>query len=396
MKGLSFKSWQLSSLRLHALPVLVWLAAVGGVVTLFFHRTQRFEVIGIAQGQVHQIAANCEGRLISMPVQLFQEVGAGETVAIVDTVLDNEHLQAQLAVVKAEIQHLKAQLAPIEEQMAADAANSQINKLTTLRRFSVDVENARIRLLELKTMLEANRIMLEDLAVEVKIVQRLVDQDALGPYELQKVQVQYNALAKQIEADERVLAQAGGDLERAQQRRDEFAEMQPQFASVDSTLNVIRKEMEVHAQRIEEILARRTPLVLKAPFDGVVIQIWVNANQAGLLRPGEDVLRRPGEVVLAGEPILAIAETKPREIIAYASQEQANRVEEGMAVKIIKRSQPAQIVNSQVAYLGPAIELMPQQLWRNPNIPEWGRPLLIAVHPDMKLIPGELVGIKGL
>jgi hypothetical protein len=38
---------------------------------------------------------------------------------------------------------------------------------------------------------------------------------------------------------------------------------------------------------------------------------------------------------------------------------------------------------------------MPQRLWRNPNIPQWGRPVLIDIPPGLSLVPGEVVGIRG-
>jgi hypothetical protein len=113
-------------------------------------------------------------------------------------------------------------------------------------------------------------------------------------------------------------------------------------------------------------------------------------------RPGEDVLRRPGEFVLAGDPILVVAEKEPTEIIAYIGQEQLAKVKETMVVQIVKSTEPAQIASSQVVSLSPTMELMPQRLWRNPNIAQWGRPILIKIPPGLKLLPGETVGIRGL
>lgn len=380
MKGINLKSWRAGRLRAHILPILVWAGTVAGVVVLFHHRVQRFEVLGIAQGEVRQIAANCDGRLKSVPVQLFEKVSQGQTLAVIDTVLDDEHVQAELATALAEVHHLMAQLVPTQERLLTEAANLETDKIAAQRRFSVDVENARLRILELMTLLETDRIMLEELAVEVKIVRSLLDQNAIAPYELQKVEVQYNTLAKKIEENEHLLEQAKQDLGQAQERRDEFAQRQPQHPSVDSTLEVIRKAVRVQEQRIDELLARRVPLVLKSPFDGLVSQ----------------VLRRPGGAILAGEPILTVAEAEPREIIAYASEDQLGWVRERMAVELIKNGEPAQIASSQVAYLGPTMELMPERLWRNPNIPQWGRPVLIRIPPSFKLVPGELVGIRGL
>jgi len=383
-------------LRPHILPVLVWLGVGACVVVLLRQRAERFEVVGLAQGRVHQVAATCAGRLKEVRVQLFEEVSQEQTLAVIDTVLDNETLQAELNTALAEVQHLKAQLAPTREQLLAEAANLETDRVAAMRRFSVDMENARLRILELTALLETDRITLEDLAVEVKIVQDLLEQDAVAAYQLQKAQVQYDALAKTIEENENLLDQAAKDFLVAHERRDEFARHRPQHPSVDSSLEVLQKAIKVQEQIVEELLARRVPLVLKSPFDGVVIQILVRANEALLLRAGENALRMPGEVVMPGEPILTVAEAKPSEIIAYAREEQLARVRERMVVKLIKSSELAQIASSQVVYLGPVMELMPERLWRNPNIPQWGRPMLIGIPPGFELVPGELVGIRGL
>ena len=124
----------------HIMPFLVWLLAVGGVAFLFMHRSsQRLEIVGIARGQVHQIAATCDGRLRSVPVILFQEVREGQVLAVVDTVLENEVLPAQLGAVEAEIAHLTSQLGTIEDTYQAERADRRLNyvasaSMTSLRR----------------------------------------------------------------------------------------------------------------------------------------------------------------------------------------------------------------------------------------------------------------------
>ncbi|MHC4659956.1 MAG: HlyD family secretion protein, partial [Planctomycetota bacterium] len=157
MKGISLKNRRAGRLRVHILPILVWIGAVVVVVVLFQHRAERFEVLGLAQGQVHQVAATCDGRLKDVPVQLFEKVGRGQTLAVIDTVLDNENLQAQLDTASAEIEHLKAELVSTEDQLLTEAVNRQTDWVGAQRRFSVDVENARVAVLELKAQLEADR-----------------------------------------------------------------------------------------------------------------------------------------------------------------------------------------------------------------------------------------------
>jgi multidrug resistance efflux pump len=379
----------------HILPVLVWLTVLACVIGLFYKRAQRFEVLGIVQGRVHEVAAPCDGQLKIVCVDLFDEVTKGQTLAA----LDDELIKAQIATISAEIEHLLAQLIPTQEQLLAEAANQETTLIGDQRRFYVDVENARLRILELKVLIASDRITLEDLAIEVNILQELVEQDAVVPYELDRVKAQYNSLAKKIEENGHLLEQANIDLEQAQQRRDEFAQRQLQHPSVDSNLEVIRKAAKVQEKLLEQSLVQRNSLVVKAPADGIVIQIQANANNIAVRRPGEGILGRPGEVVLAGDPILTIAEHKPTQIIAYARENQLNLIREGMAVELVGLPQDqskAQIVRSQILHVGPTMEQMPQQLWRNPNIPEWGRPFMIKAPPQMQLIVGERVGIRTL
>ena len=392
MKGTSRKSLEYTSLYHHFVPVLVWLAAIGCLVLLFHRRQQRFEVLGLAQGKVHQVAAAVDGRLRIVSVELFEDVSRGQTLAA----LDDTQLNAQIATIHAEIEHLMSQMLSTEDAMLAEAGNLETDSIAAQRRFFVDVENARLRILQLQTLLETDKVTAEDLAVEVKIATELLDKGAIAAYELQKAQALYNVVAKRIEENGHLLVQAEQDLEQAQHRRDEFARRQPVHPSVDSTLETIRKQIAVQEKLIAELSVQHQALRITSPVDGMVIQIQVNANQTALRRPGEDVLRRPGEVVLAGDPILVVAETEPTEIVAYIGQEQLANVKERMVVQLIKSTEPEQIANSQVVRLGPTMELMPQRLWRNRNIAQWGRPILIKIPPSLKLLSGETVGIRGL
>jgi biotin carboxyl carrier protein len=343
----------------------------------------------------------------SMPVNLFEHVEAGQTVAVVDTLLDNEQvlqaeLKSRLLEVAAEIEHLIARLVPTQDTLLAEEAEREIDRAAEMRRFLADEENAKLRILELKALIASDQITLEDLAMEVKIVQGLLDADVVAPYELEKMKVQYDSLAKKIEENKRVLEEAERELKQAEVRRFNFAAQHHQHPSVDSSLEVIRKEARVQEELMRGLLSQldalrsRQTVELKAPIDGVVVPIPVRANEALLRRAGEKVLIRPGEVIAAGEPLLAIAETKASELVAYVRQIQLGLVQDEAMVELVKTDGSPQIARAQVTSVGPTLEIIPQQLWRNPNIPEWGRPVLIEVPPGLELVPGEVVGIRGL
>ncbi|HPC95423.1 MAG TPA: HlyD family efflux transporter periplasmic adaptor subunit [Sedimentisphaerales bacterium] len=391
----------------HVLPATVWLSAVGAVVWLFYQRAERFQVVGIAQGQVRQIAMNCTGRIRNISVDLFEPVKAGQTLAIVDTLLDNEQtleadLRAQLAVAAAEAEHLASLLIPTQDQLETDVAGLKIDRADNERRFAADVENLRLRILELQAATAFDRGTLDDLGMEVKILEDLLSKGAIAPYEVEKARIQYKTLDGKVRENERLLEQAREDLRQAEERRDQFSRQGLPEPSVDHALEAIRKEITVQEELMKGLLGQLTALEsrrnveLKSPIDGVVIAVHGRANDALLQRPGEQMVRRAGEVVPAGEPILVVAETEPTEIVAYVNESQLRLLKDRMTVKLVKAREPAQIAESQVLRIGPVIELMPQRLWINPNVPQWGRPVLIGIPPGLSVVSGEVVGISGL
>jgi multidrug resistance efflux pump len=385
----------------NVMSVCIWFIALACVIGLLYKRSQRFEVLGIAQGQVRQVAATCDGRLVSVPVQLFEQVKVGDTVAVIDAVLDNEVIQEQLQTATAEIEHLQAQLAHTQETLLAEAQNLQ-NRLTTdQRRFYVDVENAKLRLLELEAQNEIDRLTLKENEASIKESQtRFVDTPSTSPdadfFQLKVLKAQSQTLEQKMETTKRHIEQAKLTMEQAQQRLEDFLKLQPQTAPIDIALEVLQKAITVQQLRVKELLARTKPVILQSPIDGMIIQVQGRPRDVALRRPGELVIRRAGEVVIAGDSVVTIAEMQPREIIAYLDQSLSSRVTEGMSVKLVKNQQPAQLAQSQVAHVGYTLERMPEWLWEVPNLPQWGIPILIEIPPGMKLIPGETVGIKGL
>jgi multidrug resistance efflux pump len=385
MKKVSSRNY-LAGLRAHFIPVVVWLATVACLVAMFSYRARRFQVLGIAQGNVQEIAATCTGRLTSVAVELFDEVKVGQILAVIDTATDDVNqpqiVQAQLATIQAQIGELRAQLDETADRLSAEAANLETDKVNEQRRFAVNVEGAKLEVLQIEAAIEIDRLTLDRLELDGKIfvLQDRLDANDSGPYELRRIKNEYNVIAKRIYNNERLLAQAQNNRTLAVQRFERFKQREPNHPAMDKALAVIGKAITVEERRMEELLVKRVPLELKSPFKGVVSLIH----------------RGPGETVLAGQPIMAVAETTPREIVAYVTEKQAGRVREYMTVKLVRKDSPELLAESQIIHVGPTIEQKPPRLWRNPNVPEWGRPIVIKIPSEMQLVPGETVGIREL
>jgi len=291
-------------------------------------------------------------------------------------------MQAELAVGSAEIERLKAELATTEDSAKSEATSIENDRMAAKRRFTVDVENTRLQILQLKTIIEADRLAMKNTIIDKKIaaVRSITDTNETAYYGLKKIDGEYNLLAGKIKDNEQLLAQAEQDLKEATNRSEQFDQNQPFYPSVDNSLNVIRMAIKVQEQRVEQLHVKGVPIILKSPIAGVVSAIVV----------------RPGETVLPGSTIMTIAENKPVEVLAYVREDQINDIKEGSTVELIKQTPPAQIARTQVFYVGPVVEQMPMRLWRTPNLPQWGRPFLVRVPSDMKLRPGEMVGVKTL
>ena len=101
----------------HAVPVTVWLVAVGGGgLAVLSAGAAVSRPSGIARGQVRQVAAMHRPHQ-GNPVALFQPVKAGQTLAVVDTVADSElvdeaELRTEMATAAAEAERLLAAADP--------------------------------------------------------------------------------------------------------------------------------------------------------------------------------------------------------------------------------------------------------------------------------------------
>ncbi len=384
----------MAGLRIHLLPFVVWVGAIACVVVLFSHRSRRYEVLGIAQGPIHQLAATCDGRLKDIGVELFDEVKQGQVLAVIDGVLDNERprpeLDAELAVLKAQMAQLAAESKVARATYMAQV-NNRVSDWTAARRpFATNVSDGRLRVLELTAAVETDRLALRQLDLDIKrfVTEGRVDANDVAIYDLQKMRAQKSAVEQRMASNGSLLEQANADMALAIEREKAFAQGEPDAAGADQAAeDALNKQTEVLARQMDEVLVRldsltrRESVELRAPFDGVVSLVQHTA----------------GEAVLAGEAILTIAKKEPDNIVAYATEKQVSRVRENMVVQLIDRNSiPNLMVDSQVAYVGPTVEQMPARLWRNPNMPQWGRPVLVKIPPGLTLVPGAVVGIRGI
>jgi len=375
-----------SRLFLRFLPVLVWLGAVAGVAGLFHRRIAQFEIVGIANAEVHDVGTNTRARLVSVRVQLFKKVNKGDPVAVVNTVLDDERIEAAKAVIQAEIKSTEAQRTELRKNYEAEILNRQSEWWAEMRAFTADVVAARLRIEDTKTVLENDRATREKMQREIRIFEienaANFGTDTTLYNKFNEMKANLKTLEEKIKWDEGVLAKHEEKLEDANDARERYIKYLPQ-AGTDPNEAQHFTDLVIAAlqQELNELEERQRELVLTAPCDGFISNINTQVGEV---------------VILPDFPAVTITEEKPSSIIAYVSENMVGHFAGRKEVEIVKGSLPKQIGRSEIINVGPRVEQLPQRLWRNPNIPQWGRAIQIEIPIGMKLLPNELVVVRVL
>lgn len=387
-RGLRGLSWQ--RIRRHLVPAGVWLCVLAAVVLLLERRSGSFLAVGVARGRVEQVSAVTPGRIAGVQVNLFDRVQAGQVLARID----DGPLAGQAAAILAEMDRLRAEHDENRSILEADVANRHSEWVAEHRAFCGDTVTLTLHVHELRTTLETDRVLLADLEREVENTRALVEQEAVPAYELAKACALADSLARKVDQTQAWLTQAEVELAQARERMADYENHLPVLADEQISDGHLQQAVAVQAGLLAEVEALRRDQVLRAPFDGVVVEIQPTAGEAALRRTGEGAVRATGEVVVAGEPVLTIAAERPEDVVAYAPDDVAEQLHVGMEVELATLSQPVRRARTQVVAVGPTVERMPERLWPGPALPAWGRPFLVAVPPELALRPGEVVHVR--
>lgn len=361
-------------LKRHAIPVIVWVIAVGVIAYMLSNRNERFMVRGIARGEICQVTSTDTARIKSVKVKLFQKVRKGDILAV----LDDSQIQAEIKTAQTQLGCYMAERDEIKNRMSVEAANRKMEWQANQRQFTNNVEETRLKKMSLEAAIKTGKVRLNALRVEIDITKQLLAENAVARYELDKVQYSFDALASEIQENEKVLQQTLSDLANVQKRASDYTATPPADPSVENALKRIEKSVEVQNKLINELRVAQTAMTLRSPLEGVMIQ--VNCTEGGTIRPVA-----PG-FIISGNQV--------EEVVAYLGEGQMNDLHENVKVELIKTSNPSGIALSKVVSVSPVMELMPERLWQNPNVPQWGRAFIMNVPLNMKLRNGEQIGIR--
>lgn len=369
---ITFKD-RIRTLRHRVIPAAVWLCAILLLFVWAGGRSRYLFGVGIVEARQTLVSPIVDGNLQSLAVDIFEEIRAGQILAMMDDTV----IGAELAVAAAEMAQLRAEVLAESRRLDSNDAEQEADELNTLRRFQMNEAEAELDYLVMISEQEADTIKLGRLLLEMNRQRDLVDQD-IGTEELyDDARLRHEELSKELEENELAIKSAKEMLEQATRRRSEL-EDQFQIPGGGDFLAPIREELNVQAAKISEIKQRRAMLALTAPVSGQIMHIF----------------HRPGETVLAGDPIMAIADTGYQRVLAYVDERSAGDIQSGNEVRLQSEHRPDRIIVGRVESAGAAIQELPIALRRTPVFPEWGFPVLISDIPQGVFLPGERLKVR--
>jgi len=194
------------------------------------------------------------------------------------------------------------------------------------------------------------------------------------------IDLQRDVVRKRVEANKQVLQETEKRRVRWEQQRAAYVEEEKKALKMQ--LEPLQAAIETQITRIEELVLQIKSLLIRSPLTGTItaIDAW------------------PGQNLQAGAPIMTIAATEGQYILSYVRQDTGVRPRVGMVVAVSVRTLPRFRGSTEVVQVGPQVELIPPHQLRDPNVPEWGVPVVIGIPPDLKrqvtLRPGELVDVS--
>jgi multidrug resistance efflux pump len=332
--------------RINLVPVIVFFTVLGLVAVSWKHYIAAPSVIGEVENARVNLIHTQPGLLAELNVERFQKVTKAQVIGRLYT-LDPEQLKASVAAIEADVKVLKA-------RMAVDEERNELN-----------YEQLRLDSLARRAELAIARANLQQAELELQRVTQLHKEKVASDFEFDVATRDRARLVSEVSEKEKLLTHVEQSLGRLSPgpRQNPKAEL---FSAA------------IQAQE-NRLMLLEGPLLLKAPIDGVVS--FIN--------------HRPGERVMAGDPILTISPEHSDRIIGYLRQPLSSVPKVGSPVKVRTRGPARQTGIAKVLQIGGDMQPItaPMRIRGYDTSQERGLPFLVEVPAGMAVVPGELVDL---
>lgn len=360
--------------RRRFLPFVVWGLVVALAVVMVQRQQVYVDAVGLVEAQATFVVPLLDGTVQSLAVDVLDHVAEGQVVAMMDDTV----IRSELMVAEAQMERVRAALDAESLRFAQEQQQQQASVQNDLRRFVLNEEEARLDYLDRVIQHETDKVNLERLHVQLKRQEEMKEQHILDAAAYDETRLAYEALKTKVDKDVKAIALAEQNMETAAQRRDELTPVDSTNVAADAILKSLQADIAAQQARVHEVQDRRQFLALKAPVSGQVASIS----------------RRPGESMLAGEPVLTIVGENAGRVMAYVDERASVRIAVGDTVELYSRTHPSAVVEGTILKVGAHVEAFPLRLLANPLMPQHGFQVLVGGLPDNLFRPGEALNVR--
>src|SRR5690606_30058823 len=105
------------------------------------------------------------------------------------------------------------------------------------------------------------------------------------------------------------------------------------------------------------------------------------------------VLKRPGEVVVAGEAVAMVVRQQTTRVVACVTERDAVDLAEGTRA-LLWPAGGGEMVKGVAVALGPLVDELPVRCRTNPKLPTWGRSVVIQLDEAAAMVPGQTFDVR--
>jgi multidrug resistance efflux pump len=329
-------------------PVAILAATLGGAASLHFSDGFNGSIPGVTELTVREVSSGEPGRITEIRFDVEQVVRKGDIIAM----LDNVELDAELEDARAEKLAMSASVDAERKRVRLDVDD----ELNDLRR-----ELQKQREEAMAASAAAKAMASERGRIEGLITGKQAVMDDLSNIALKEAEVKSLAAAKPAH-----ISLLNTQIEELSERRSRGA-----------VTGDLEAQVELADRKVRSLELRKAALVLRAPSDGKII----------------DVLKRPGEFVPEGIPVVRMVASKPR-VLACILEGRYLDYPAGTKALVRRLAGSRTPLTGRVSSRSPAVELLPEQCRPNPMVLYYGRKIVIELDGSPQLLPGESVEIE--
>ena len=310
-------------------------------------------VSGRIEGDDSAVAAKTSGRIREISVREGDHLEAGQVIAVLDDEQVRAREQQALAAVRqaeARARLARYQVEVLDEQLQQGRLG--VDQSRTDAQGRVSEADGKLAAAEAQlAQAEASWAQAKwDREAMARLFKRelVAEQEALRAASAEEAQAAVVAASRrQVEAARGALTAARANLVNPAIRSSQVAAVQGQILQAKADIAAAEAEAERARAQLDEARANRKDLQVIAPFAGTVAT-----------RTAE-----PGEVVMAGTPIVTLVNLAEVYLRAFVPEGQIGRVRVGQPARVYLDSAPAKPLEAHVIRIDPQASFTPENTY---------------------------------